>query len=184
MTSNNNKKYYIALHLGGYMRSKSILCSMIIVTSIIAFSSSCSKKSSAEMNNCKASYGSGDTVVTIATGSPGELGLLGKLAKEFPENIIVLAHWGGGIFFYNLLKKEVRDTLKNVCFDTAASPFLYDPEIYKTAIRFAGQDKVLFGSDFPLLKPSRYFRELGEAGLSKEEIRNICGENAKKLLKL
>lgn len=116
--------------------------------------------------------------------TPNTLGQIYRLAKEFPENIIVLAHWGGGIFFFNLLKKEVRDTLKNVCFDTAASPFLYDPEIYKTAIRLAGQDKVLFGSDFPLIKPSRYFRELEGAGLSKQEIRDICGMNAKKLFRL
>ncbi len=116
--------------------------------------------------------------------TPNTVKQIYMLAKEFPENRIVLAHWGGGLFFFNLLKKEVRNTLKNVYYDTAASPFLYDTGIYKTAIQLAGPDKVLFGSDFPLLKPSRYFRELGEAGLSKEEIRNICGENAKKLLKL
>ena len=28
-----------------------------------------------------------------------------SLVKRFPKNKIVLAHWGGGIFFFNLLKK-------------------------------------------------------------------------------
>ncbi|MCP4353680.1 MAG: amidohydrolase family protein [Desulfobacterales bacterium] len=116
--------------------------------------------------------------------TPNTVKQIYMLAKKFPENRIVLAHWGGGIFFFNLLKKEVRNTLKNVYYDTAASPFLYDIGIYKTAIRLAGQDKILFGSDFPLLKPSRYFREFDEAGLSKEENMDICGMNAKKLLTL
>ena len=40
--------------------------------------------------------------------------------KAYPENKIILAHWGGGIFFYALLKKEIREALKNVWFDTAA----------------------------------------------------------------
>ncbi len=107
-----------------------------------------------------------------------------SLAKEFPENKIVLAHWGGGIFFFNLLKKEVRENLKNVWFDTAASPFLYVPEIYQTAKTLAGADKILFGTDFPLLKPSRYFKEFEQAGLSKPDIERICGINAANLLKI
>jgi len=56
-----------------------------------------------------------------------------NLVKRFPENKIVLAHWGGGIFFFNLLKKDVKESLKNVYFDTAASPFLYDTQIYRYA---------------------------------------------------
>jgi len=104
-----------------------------------------------------------------------------NMIRRFPENKIVLAHWGGGIFFFTLMKKEVRESLKNVWFDTAASPFLYDPEIYKTAMWFAGQDKVLFGSDYPLIKPSRYFKEIKEAA-SKEAADRILGINAGNLL--
>lgn len=33
--------------------------------------------------NCEAVYGNGDNLFTLATGSPGELGLLEKLANEF-----------------------------------------------------------------------------------------------------
>ena len=94
-----------------------------------------------------------------------------------------MAHWGGGIFLYTILKKEVKESLKNVYFDTAASPFLYDPEIYRLAIKLAGQNKILFGSDFPLIKPARYFKEMKEAGLSKSEMESICGKNAATLLK-
>ena len=73
--------------------------------------------------------------------------------------------------------------MTNVFFDTAASPFLYDPEIYQIAVSILGVDKILFGSDYPLLSPARYFGEMEEAGLTKPQIDKICGENAKKLFK-
>lgn len=107
-----------------------------------------------------------------------------EMAKRFPENKLVLAHWGGGIFFYNLLKKEVSQVLKNVYLDTAASPYLYRPEIYAIACKLMGREKILLGTDFPLLKPERYFKELDEAGIFGSDRASICGANAKKLLKL
>jgi len=116
--------------------------------------------------------------------TPNTLKQIYTLVSRFPENKIVLAHWGGGIFFFNLLKKDVKERLKNVYFDTAASPFLYRPEIYRYATEIAGLDKILFGSDFPLLTPARYFKELENAGLTQAQIDAISGLNAAKLLKL
>ncbi|MBC8430759.1 MAG: amidohydrolase [Desulfobacteraceae bacterium] len=116
--------------------------------------------------------------------TPHTLKQIYDLIKKFPENVIVLAHWGGGIFFFALLKKEVKASLGNVYFDTAASPFLYAPEIYRYAKDIVGLDKILFGSDFPLIKPARYFKELDMSGLSKAEIESICGLNAAQLFKL
>lgn len=104
------------------------------------------------------------------------------LIKRFQDNTIVLAHWGGGIFFYNVLKKEVKNVLRNVYYDSAASPFLYDPAIYRMAIDRVGVEKILLGTDYPLIKPERYFRELALAGLSEAEIERIKGRNAKELL--
>ena len=116
--------------------------------------------------------------------TPNTLEQIYRLVRKFSNNKIVLAHWGGGMFFFNLLKKEVGEYLKNVYFDTAASPFLYYPQIYQIAIQIIGKNKILFGSDFPLLKPSKYFKEFEKAGLSKDEIESICGNNAAGLLKL
>jgi predicted TIM-barrel fold metal-dependent hydrolase len=114
--------------------------------------------------------------------TPMSLAQIYRLIKRFSENTIVLAHWGGGLFFFHLLKKEVKEYLKNIYFDTAASPFLYDPEIYRQAVQLVGSDKILFGSDYPLLPPQRYFQEMGEAGLQEAQIKKICGLNAAKLL--
>ena len=106
------------------------------------------------------------------------------IAKHHPQNRIIFAHWGGGLFFFNLLKKEVGSVMENVWFDTAASPFLYRPEIYRHAIAMAGADKILLGTDFPLLPPSRYFKEMCQAGISPEHQQLISGGNAAALFGL
>jgi len=116
--------------------------------------------------------------------SPMTLGQIYALALRYPETRLVLAHWGGGLFFFNLLKKEVKDALRNVYFDTAASPYLYDDSVYRFAVGIVGREKILLGSDFPLLNPSRYLIGMESAGLSEEDIRSICGLNAAKLFNL
>jgi predicted TIM-barrel fold metal-dependent hydrolase len=114
--------------------------------------------------------------------APMTLAQIYRLIKRFSETKIVLAHWGGGLFFYSLMKRDVKETLTNVFFDTAASPFLYDPEIYQLAVSLLGDDKILFGSDYPLLPPVRYFGEIRKTGLAKSQIDKICGGNAMRLL--
>lgn len=104
--------------------------------------------------------------------------------KANPSNRIVLAHWGGGLLFYGLMKREVREVFKNVWFDTAASPFLYSPEVYRIAGEIIGFEKVIFGSDYPLLRPQRYFKEIESAGLTPEATKGITGLNGARLLRL
>jgi predicted TIM-barrel fold metal-dependent hydrolase len=116
--------------------------------------------------------------------TPNTLNQIYRMVRRFPENKIVLAHWGGGLFFFSLLKKEVKETLKNVYFDTAASPFLYDKAVYQIAKLTIGIDKILFGSDFPLLKPARYFKEVHNCGLDEDDMNRICGLNSQALLKI
>jgi predicted TIM-barrel fold metal-dependent hydrolase len=113
--------------------------------------------------------------------TPNTLAQIYRLVQTFPQNRIILAHWGGGLFFFNLLKEEIRENLKNVYFDTAATPYLYDTAVYRLAIELIGLEKVLFGSDYPLLTPVRYFDEMKAAGLSEDEIQRICGGNAAEL---
>lgn len=110
--------------------------------------------------------------------TPNTMAQIYRMIRRFPDNPIILAHWGGGLFFFGLLKKDVTQALANVYFDTAASPFLYRPEIFPIARDIAGIDRILFGSDYPLLRPSRYFKELHASGLPAQDIRRICGENA------
>ena len=84
-------------------------------------------------------------------------------ARDYPNVKIICAHWGGGLPFYALMP-EVKDVLQNVWFDTAASPFLYSPEVFSIAVDLVGADKILLGSDFPLIRFSRIRRQVEEAG--------------------
>jgi hypothetical protein len=114
--------------------------------------------------------------------APMTLEQIYRMVRRFPDNDLILAHWGGGILFYALLKKEVRETLKRVWFDTAASPFLYNAAMYREAVAIIGPDKILFGSDYPLLKPARYVAEMENAGIDHTVIEQIMGGNSRKLL--
>jgi len=116
--------------------------------------------------------------------TPNTLRQIYDFVKAYPENRIILAHWGGGLLFYALMKKEVKDVLKNVWFDTAASPFLYTPDIYRIGGEAAGAEKLLFGTDYPLLKPRRYFKEIESAGLSSMAKKQLTGLNAAELLQV
>lgn len=106
------------------------------------------------------------------------------LIKRFKHNQIILAHWGGGIFFYGLLKKEMADDLANVYFDTAASPYLYQTGVYQTAAGIVGDEKIMFGTDYPLLPAQRYFDEINNAGLEKTSVEKILGQNTATLFGL
>ena len=99
----------------------------------------------------------------------------------FPDITVVCAHWGGGLPFYALMP-EVKKTLNNVYFDTAASPFLYSPQIYGQAAQLVGADKILFGTDYPLMKQSRVINEINSQGLPEAAKQMILSGNAKKLL--
>ena len=107
--------------------------------------------------------------------------LLYSFIQKFPELKVVCAHWGGGLPFYALMP-EVGDALANVFFDTAATVFLYRAQIFKQISGLIGSDKILFGSDCPLLEPSQVITQMRAANLNNEEMVEILGANAKKLL--
>jgi len=123
----------------------------------------------------------------VGHGYPGKRGLdlssLYHFVDSFPDVTVVAAHWGGGLPFYALMP-EVKEALGSTFFDTAATPLLYDPLIYRRAIDLVGADRILFASDFPLLSQGRCLAQVREAGLHEEEQRLVLGENARRLLRL
>src|SRR4030042_1957535 len=105
------------------------------------------------------------------------------LILNLPHLKLVCAHWGGGLPFYALMP-EVDKALSNVYFDTAATPFLYKPQIFKQVADITSSDKILFGSDYPLLSPRRVIDQLESVELSQEDRAAILGGNAQKLLSI
>ena len=116
--------------------------------------------------------------------APLTLAMIYNLARACHNTTLILAHWGGGLFFFNSLRREVPKVLADVYYDTAASPFLYRPQVYELACRIVGPEKVLWGTDYPLLKPGRYFKEMDGLELSVTERRLIKGESAARLFKV
>ena len=118
---------------------------------------------------------------------PGKGGItpdiLYPFITSFPDLTIVCAHWGGGLPFYALMP-EVKKAMSNVYFDTAASPFLYTPQVYNQVIQLVGADKILFGSDYPLLTQSRLLEEIKALGLPEETESLIVSGNAQRLLSI
>ena len=113
--------------------------------------------------------------------TPVTLEQIYTLALTFPENKIILAHWGGGIFLYNIMKKETKTVFKNIWYDTAASPFLYNSQIYDIAVSAQIADKVLFGTDFPLLTPGRYYKDIENSDINSGHKKQVLGGNAAQL---
>jgi len=107
--------------------------------------------------------------------------ILYPLITGYPELPIICAHWGGGLPFYALMP-EVKKALRNVFFDTAASPYLYNPQVYNQVVQLVGADKILFGSDYPLLSPSRLLAEIRALDLPEETKNLILSGNARRLL--
>jgi len=107
--------------------------------------------------------------------------LLYSFITSYPDLTVVCAHWGGGLPFYALMP-EVKQAMHNVFFDTAASPFLYSSQVYSQVIQLVGADKILFGSDYPLLAQSRLLEEIRSLDLPEETKNLILSGNAQKLL--
>jgi hypothetical protein len=109
--------------------------------------------------------------------------VLWRFIQGFPDITVVCAHWGGGLPFYALMP-EVAEGLRNVYFDTAASPFLYDARVFDVAAALVGSGRILLGSDFPLLRTRRLLRQVGGSDLPEADRNGVQGGNAARLLGL
>ena len=106
-----------------------------------------------------------------------------RFIERFPQNAIVCAHWGGGLPFYALMP-EVSAALRSVYFDSAASPFLYAPKVFRVARELVGANRMLFGTDYPLIGHKRLIEQVRGAGLTPQEEAAVLGGNAVRLLRL
>lgn len=109
--------------------------------------------------------------------------VLYSLVLAYPNCPFVFAHLGGGLPFFTAMP-EVKAALANCYVDTAAWPFLYQPVIFPPLIELFGADRVLFGSDYPLLDQDRVLRETRALPLAPEALQAILGDNAARLLNL
>jgi predicted TIM-barrel fold metal-dependent hydrolase len=88
---------------------------------------------------------------------------------DYPQLDLVLAHWGGGLPFYELMP-EVAAACQRVRYDTAASAYLYDDRIFHHMMDLVGPDKILWGSDYPVLRQGRFLKRVLALDLDADQI--------------
>tara|TARA_B100001250_G_C19696226_1_gene742665 strand:+ start:298 stop:1140 length:843 start_codon:yes stop_codon:yes gene_type:complete len=108
-------------------------------------------------------------------------GKLYSFAARYQELKIILSHLGGGLPVYYFMP-EVKKDLKNVYYDTAATDFLYEPRIVKVFCEILGSEKILFGSDYGLIKIDRAIQNIRNSKLNPVELENVLFKNALNLL--
>lgn len=101
--------------------------------------------------------------------------------EHSPDNDIILAHWGGGLLYFETMP-EIREKFTRVFYDCAASPFLYDARVYRIACELGIEAKILFGSDYPLLPITRYIPEIEASGITDRAKTLLLGENCRRIL--
>ncbi|TMC20716.1 MAG: amidohydrolase, partial [Chloroflexi bacterium] len=101
----------------------------------------------------------------------------------FPDIRFIAAHWGGGLPFYSLMP-EIQRITANVWYDTAATVYLYQKTIFSVVTRLVGGERILFASDYGLLRQRRVIEHIRQANLDEHVTALILGGNARKLLGL
>jgi len=106
---------------------------------------------------------------------------LDEVACDFPELRIVGGHIG---YPWTVEMITLATKYENVYIDTSAyKASRYPPELV-AFMRGHGRDKVLFGSNWPMLSPSGCLEKLDSLALDDEARRLFLGENARRVFRL
>jgi predicted TIM-barrel fold metal-dependent hydrolase len=104
--------------------------------------------------------------------------------SEFRELTVVAAHWGGGLPFLELMP-EIELACANVVYDCAASTYLYRPAIFRAVLDLIGPHRVLFGSDYPVLKMDRFLERVLALDWRDEHERSaVLSSNARRVFQI
>lgn len=96
---------------------------------------------------------------------------------DYSNQPVVLAHWGGGLPFYELMP-EVHAVTRYVSYDSAASTYLYRQDVFRHVVAMTGPERVLFASDYPVLRQDRLLRRVERQFSGNTSLPAILGDNA------
>ena len=106
--------------------------------------------------------------------------MIPPIAEKYPDLKIICAHMGG---YREWEEGRALSKYPNVYVDTSSTFFVMGCKIKKLIEDF-GEDRVLFGSDYPMWDPCVARDELKVLGFEEETLEKIYGGNLEKLLKL
>lgn len=103
--------------------------------------------------------------------------------RTAPELSVIAAHWGGGLPFYELMP-EVAELTRNVVYDSAASTYLYGSDVFSAVQGLVGPDRILFASDYPVLKQRPFLQKVRNSGITDDAADRILCGNASRVFGL
>jgi hypothetical protein len=106
---------------------------------------------------------------------------LDRVALDFPELTIVAGHVG---FPWTEEMIALATKYENVFIDTSGYKPRRYPASLRDYVRSHGREKVLFGSNFPMINPADCVEEVGELGLDEDVRELFLGGNAARVFKL
>ena len=113
------------------------------------------------------------------TGRP--IPYIDEIAIDFPELVIVCGHIG---YPWTTEMIAVADKHPNVHIDTSAYTTHRYPGELVEYLKGRGREKVLFGTNYPMLTPDRALSRLDELGLDEETRRLFLADNAERVFGL
>ena len=104
---------------------------------------------------------------------------LGNLASRFPEATIIMGHMGEEAWSEAI---AIAGTHDNIILDTTGCANWY--RILNYALDMVGEDRIVFGMDFPAYNPGPEIAKVRDADITETQRRKIMGENAARILGL
>ncbi|MCL2707744.1 MAG: amidohydrolase family protein [Defluviitaleaceae bacterium] len=108
---------------------------------------------------------------------------LARVAKKFPGLVVILAHFGG-YTEWDDAERILAGLGENVYFDTSSAISFIGRDRARRLIEVYGENRVLFGVDYPMWDPVEEMERFESLCLSDETREKILYKNAAALLKL
>ena len=116
---------------------------------------------------------------------PSEVGrpipYIDQVAIDFPNLKMVCGHIG---YPWTMEMIAVATKHKNVYIDTSAYTARRYPQELVEYLKRHGQDKVLFGTNYPMITPAKCLEHLDTLGLSPEVSRKFLSDNAAEVFRI
>ena len=105
------------------------------------------------------------------------------LLRAYPDVKIIIDHLGSPTNYHHQIQAiYLAEKYDNVYLDTSVGSDIF--ENLQLAVKRAGPEKILFGSDAPVYHPAVELKKIELLDISEKERALILGDNIKKILKL
>lgn len=104
-----------------------------------------------------------------------------KVMRDFPRLKVIAAHLGG-YCAWDKTKDLVREGGNRIMFDTSSALWAMPTEKANELVRIIGTDRLMFGTDYPVLHAKSELELFMKLDLTEKEREDVLYNNAKKFL--